>query len=1483
VRVPRRFRRYFLFGMLGGFAVTLLVLLIVTRTPFGIEQARRIALRQIEDRIEGELHVGRVTARTLLGGVTLHDVSIVGADGRPFLAADSARVAYDWRTLLRGRIVFSRAWFYSPVVHIERLPGQDEWNFQRIFADPERAPSPQEAARRLVLLHDVRVTRGTLVLRTPWTPDRPDQPASTERLLLEPVPGGMARVIRFDQIHGRFPEITVSTPEEAGMMIRVASLAGLGQIWREPFDLRDLRGVVTLRDSVLAFDLPRAQFPESRLAALGSIVFGDQRTVTDIRIEGERVALRDLKWLYPPLPDEGSGTLVLRIQSQPVGTLWLATDARIRAPGTDLAGRFGIVTGDTLYFTEVDLRAAPLNLRLLEDILGDRIPLDGLLVGTVEVQGPLSALTGRGNLRLAPAMRGADQAALSWVGTVDVTDGFGARGLRAQVGTFDLDLLAPWVPALKDAGRVSGRLEANGQGGDLVFAGELQLVPRQGDRSAVSGTLRLRPGDQGPLMQAALHAEPIRLEELGRRVPALAHVNGELRGPVEVSGSVQHLFARAQLATPSGRVLFTGRIDGDGAEPVYEAEGRLEQFRLSDFLTELASTTVTGGFQLTGRGLSAETALAAARLDLDSGRIGTVDVTRGMLAALLEGGSVRVDTLYAVSPRGELRGSGSIALAGDQVRSLHVQVDGERLGNLLSLLPVPVAAAAEEAPPLLRRLDGAVTLSGELVGTPRSWTASGEARLADVTLDSLTLRTALANFSVSGIGSDSARASVRLTGEGMSAGAQRLARVGIEIGFAGGGGRYSAFATGEDRLELVLGGDFQRAHEWFDIRLAELGVRSGEGSWSIAQPTAVRVGAGGIAVDELVLNRIGGGVLQVAGRLHWSQAFLPGDPGTTEPLRFQVAFRDLPLAEALRVPLRASPLDGLVTGHIDIAGTTAAPVMRAQVSIAGFRFDELALDQVDIEATYEQRVIGGVFAFQRGTQPVLQGQGTIPFDLAFGPSGERHLDQPIRFVIRADNLPAALPASLLDDLRQVEGVIAGTIEVGGTTKDPVLGGSLALRGGAATLLANNVRYRDVDGTFRLLDDRVVVVDAALRSNGGRSRVAGTVTFTQLGDPRFDLTLAAQDLQASRRRDVELTTTGDIRLTGRYTRPVLTGGVRVDRGALYLDELVRQVQIVELDTPLLFDVVDTSLVSVRKFLRGSNNPFMQNLILNTQLGIGRDFWLRSREMNIELSGDVTLEFDNRQQDLRLTGTLAAVRGIYQLYGRRFEVREGTVDFYGTPGIDPALNISALYRVRLPDAAPLDIRARLTGTLQAPQVSLSTDADIAISQSDLASYLLFGRPTYELAPAESKALASHSLRLGRELLVPTAFGYAAAELETVASGLGIDYVAITSAEIRGDVIGEGANGTTGYLWGSARSFLAGTKVEVGRYVSENLFIGLSQRMAVGTNPGVRLEWRLGPTWTGELFYEDRFARMPGLHLSETLDRKVGGFFLFRDWGY
>src|SRR5690606_721353 len=120
------------------------------------------------------------------------------------------------------------------------------------------------------------------------------------------------------------------------------------------------------------------------------------------------------------------------IQSQPGGVLWLAQDAHIIAPGTELRGDFGIVTGDTLYFTQVDLRASPIDLELIASILPVDLPIDGLMVGTVVVEGPISSLTTRGDVRLASRGGGAP-ATLRWIGTVDFRPPYGLQNLDAWV------------------------------------------------------------------------------------------------------------------------------------------------------------------------------------------------------------------------------------------------------------------------------------------------------------------------------------------------------------------------------------------------------------------------------------------------------------------------------------------------------------------------------------------------------------------------------------------------------------------------------------------------------------------------------------------------------------------------------------------------------------------------------------------------------------------------------------------------------------------------------------------------------------------------------------------------------------------------------------------------------------------------------------------------------------------------------------------
>jgi hypothetical protein len=256
---------------------------------------------------------------------------------------------------------------------------------------------------------------------------------------------------------------------------------------------------------------------------------------------------------------------------------------------------------------------------------------------------------------------------------------------------------------------------------------------------------------------------------------------------------------------------------------------------------------------------------------------------------------------------------------------------------------------------------------------------------------------------------------------------------------------------------------------------------------------------------------------------------------------------------------------------------------------------------------------------------------------------------------------------------------------------------------------------------------------------------------------------------------------------------------------------------------------------------------------------------------------------KQEDLRLTGSLDVARGTYTLtypplQSRRFQVRDGSIEFLGTPGVDPNLSITAAYRARDSYGEPLDILAVVSGTLQSPRVRLSSDAQQPISESDLASYLFFGRPTWQVSSVTSATDSRDAAAdLGMSVLAPSVLGYASSGLQTLVQSAGLlDYVALTAAD--------GAQSTESRSFGIA-NFLTGTKLEVGRYFGSDLYVGYSQMLSTASlEPVMRLEWQFLPEYSLELFAEDRLARTPGFGLRpETGLRRVYGFLLFREWGF
>ncbi len=1471
----KRAARYALIGAAVVAVVVAGLVLWLTRTQSGVERAGRFALDQVRGSINGELVVGSITSDGgILRGVTLHDVALTGEDDRPFVEADSARLGYRLGTLLSGSIVFDRLELYDPEVVVEKLPDDERWNYERLFAGDTAAPDTTRDD--LVLLRDITVRNGRVVVRMPWELDEPVESGDTARMELEAIGGGFVRVLRFEELDARLPRIVWDAPGEDTRLIEVGSLSTRAFVWDTPAEIQALAGVITLRDSLISFDAAMARLPNSELGLVGQLIVQDSGNRYDIDIDGRDLAFSDFQWLYPSLPEEGGGTLQFRMQTQedPGTMLWLVREARLRTGGTDVAGSFGVITGDTLYFTNVDLEASPLDLELLQELVPSAIPLDGLLIGTVEVEGPVSALETRGDAVLTAI---GENSRVRWSGSVGVGRPWAARQLDLDVQGADLERVARFAPGLRLRGLASGRVRASGSLEDgLALTGDVAL-DRDGERSAVHGSGLFAVGGDRSAFDLRFDADSVGLDLLTEQFPALGPLAGRASGPVTVIGSLDDLNVDVELDTPAGGLALRGSFGFTGEVPRYRADGAVTSFEVDRILRDLPPAAVTARFEIEGQGATVESVEADATVHVARAIIDGIEVRQGAARGRVADGLVRVDSLLLVTGVGALHAAGSFGILDDRSGELVVNAHGEQLALL-----EPVVFRRPASDGTAARLGGDIEATGVLTGSFQRWAAKGRATARGLVYDRVRVGDGTVEFEV-----DPSSGSVRAEVDSLRYGDRHLTRGAAGIDWADGAGRFSwtGQGLGEDRLRLE--GTFARPADsigssTLEVGLSTLELAAGDGVWT-AGPFAGTIARDGVSLDSVALRRLpDGATIRLGGLLPWHRG------GDTARAAMTLELDSVPIGELLRVAQTDTAIDGIVTGRLELSGTALDPVIDGRVAARPFRYAGAVFDSARGVLRYDARQLRGNFGGWSGARRTITGSGAVPLDLALADRDERLLAEPLTVHVQADSLPAGLASFLMPGFEEVDGTVNGRVALEGTGRDPQLLGRLSLTDGSAFFRPLRVHYETMDVTAEMETGSLVRVIGRLGTGQGLGHVAGTVDVSHPTDPTFDLDITASRLVASRRRDVVATVTGRARVTGRYTRPVVSGELQILEGEMNLDEIWRQFQMVRLD-PSIFQMIDSATVAFRP---PEEIPFLENLrITNTTVTADRGFWLRSQQLNVEVSGSLETEVDRQTSNLQLTGTLQAIGGAYAFHvvqgvpARIFDIRAGTIEFVGTPGIDPNLDMEALYRVRRAQGDPINVVAAVSGTLQAPRVALASDADLPLSESDLASYILFGRSGAELTQAQSDVVSR-----GLGLVRPVATGLLSSELQRALSGSGlpIDHIAFTTPEYGLDQLGS--------YWQSRGlvGVFHNTQLEVGLDAGPDLSLVGSVRIPTdasdspdGSSPwrmfGARVEWRFRPSWTTEFYVEDRFARIPSFGLAEIDDRKVWGLSLFRDWGY
>src|SRR5690606_25151612 len=125
------------------------------------------------------------------------------------------------------------------------------------FADTTPQDTLRPSERTLVMFRDTRLVDGFATVRTPVDSDGRIEPADTARVLLEHVPGGLAKVMRFENIDAQLDRVVWEQPRHEGKLIEVNRASGTGFVFRDPLTLRDARGKVALRDSTIIIDFSR--------------------------------------------------------------------------------------------------------------------------------------------------------------------------------------------------------------------------------------------------------------------------------------------------------------------------------------------------------------------------------------------------------------------------------------------------------------------------------------------------------------------------------------------------------------------------------------------------------------------------------------------------------------------------------------------------------------------------------------------------------------------------------------------------------------------------------------------------------------------------------------------------------------------------------------------------------------------------------------------------------------------------------------------------------------------------------------------------------------------------------------------------------------------------------------------------------------------------------------------------------------------------
>ncbi len=485
-----------------------------------------------------------------------------------------------------------------------------------------------------------------------------------------------------------------------------------------------------------------------------------------------------------------------------------------------------------------------------------------------------------------------------------------------------------------------------------------------------------------------------------------------------------------------------------------------------------------------------------------------------------------------------------------------------------------------------------------------------------------------------------------------------------------------------------------------------------------------------------------------------------------------------------------------VNGRLDFSASPTQPWQGSaelHLADASIRYQSVTNREVTLPITQgEWRLDADAFAVQSTADLRLGEQTVISLTANLDRSIGEGLDSwPLGGVLTLSSSDAKLIPVFVSEVDRADGTLATVLQLSGTATRPRFAGTMRLLDGELDFYQLNLALRSLQFDAQVDTDQVQFI-AKANAGEGLLNASGNLNWRE-AQLAGALQLKGERLLVADLPEYRVFASPDLRFDIKGRNVSVKGEVLIPEAQLQPEEVSGAVQPsadARFKSDEVFDgkrsnwVIDSDVT-----IRLGDKVNFDGLGLQGQLG---------GAVNTRLhTGDAALG----------NGELSVSNGRYEIYGQELDIKRGRLIFDSTPLGDPGLDIQAERRIN-----DTTVGVNVRGVLRAPRLQFYSDP--SMSQTQIVSYLLIGKPLDELQSGEASTVRSAS-----NSLAVAGGGYLAAQL---GRRIGLEQVGVETD----------ANNQSALV--------------LGKFLSPRLFVsyGISLTEAINT---VKLRYTLSDRWT------------------------------------